>query len=101
MTGCCVGADATPPFTAIRSDPSMPNLRALAVAKAAWLEEGQRRYAKRHTGDELEFLPAALEVMETPASPAGRAIAWAIMVFFIGGLIWAGVGTIDVVAVAQ
>ena len=46
----------------------MPNLRALAVVKAAWLEEGSRPRGKRHSGDELEFLPAALEVMETPVT---------------------------------
>jgi hemolysin D len=32
-------------------------------------------------GDELEFLPAALEIIETPASPAGRAIAFTIIAF--------------------
>jgi hemolysin D len=89
-----------PRFIAIRSEPSMLSLRAISVAKAAWLEESHRPRSKRHSGDELEFLPAALEVMETPASPAGRAIAWSIMAFFVGGLAWASVGTIDVVAVA-
>ncbi len=30
---------------------------------------------------QLEFLPAALEIMETPASPLGRSIAFTIMLF--------------------
>src|SRR5690349_3472477 len=100
MTACCARVGAMPLSTAIRSEPSMPNLNALAVVKAAWLEEGQRTRAKRHSGTELEFLPAALEVMETPASPVGRAISWAIMAFVVGGLAWASIGTLDVVAVA-
>ena len=32
--------------------------------------------------DELAFLPAALEVVETPPSPIGRSIAWAIVAIF-------------------
>jgi hemolysin D len=49
---------------------------------------------------ELEFLPAALEVMETPASPAGRAVAALIAVFFAGAIAWACVGRVDIIAVA-
>lgn len=51
--------------------------------------------------DEREFLPAALEIMETPASPAAR---WTIIVlaaFFSIAVAWSVIGTIDVVAVAQ
>jgi hemolysin D len=39
----------------------------------------QRRF--RRGGDETAFLPAALEVVETPPSPAGRAVAVTIMAF--------------------
>ena len=49
----------------------------------------------------LEFLPAALEVLETPASPAGRAVAATICLFLVGALIWACVGRVDIVATAQ
>lgn len=55
--------------------------------------------AKVHA--ELEFLPAALEVIETPPSPAGRAILWTIIAFFLIALLWACVGKVDIVAVAQ
>ena len=51
--------------------------------------------------NEIQFLPAALEIMETPASPAGRAVTWTIMAFFAIALLWACVGKLDVVAVAQ
>lgn len=55
---------------------------------------------QRHRA-ELEFLPAALEVIETPPSPAGRAIIWTIIAFFIIALLWACIGKVDIVAVAQ
>jgi len=47
------------------------------------------------------FLPAALEVQETPPSPIGRAIIWTIVILFIVAIIWGVVGKMDVVAVAQ
>ncbi len=51
--------------------------------------------------DEKDFLPAALEVLEKPASPIGHFIIWAICIFFCLALIWSIVGHIDVVASAQ
>ncbi|MGH8613057.1 MAG: biotin/lipoyl-binding protein, partial [Gammaproteobacteria bacterium] len=50
---------------------------------------------------ELEFLPAALEIQETPPLPAGRYILWAIMSFFAIALAWFCIGEVDIVAVAQ
>jgi len=50
---------------------------------------------------EIEFLPAALEIMEKPPSPAGRAIAWSVIAFFVIAVIWALVGEVDIVATAQ
>jgi hemolysin D len=49
---------------------------------------------------EREFLPAALEIIETPASPAGRSIAGAIIAFFVLALTWAVLGWVDIVATA-
>ncbi|MCJ2163451.1 MULTISPECIES: HlyD family type I secretion periplasmic adaptor subunit [unclassified Pseudodesulfovibrio] len=51
--------------------------------------------------DEMEFLPASLEVVETPPSPIGRAIIWCIVAFIVFGVTWACLGKTDVVAVAQ
>lgn len=51
--------------------------------------------------DEKEFLPAALEVMETPPSPVSRLIIWAIVTFFFIAVIWACLGKVDIVAIAQ
>src|SRR6266566_4423581 len=58
-----------------------------------------RRAQRRHR-EELAFLPAALEIVETPPSPIGRAIAAAIILLFCAALIWAWWGTIDIVASA-
>lgn len=55
--------------------------------------------AKRRR-DQLAFLPAALEIQETPPSPIGRAIIWTLIILFILAVIWAAFGRIDIVAVA-
>jgi hemolysin D len=49
---------------------------------------------------EMAFLPAALEVVQTPPSPVGRAIGATIIAFFCVALAWAGLGTVDIVATA-
>ncbi|MBK9352224.1 MAG: biotin/lipoyl-binding protein [Sulfuritalea sp.] len=50
---------------------------------------------------EAAFLPAALELQETPVSPAPRIVAWLLMAFAVIAVLWASFGHIDVVAVAQ
>ena len=49
---------------------------------------------------ELEFLPAALEIVETPPSPIGRGLLWIIVSFFVIALSWSIIGHVDEVAVA-
>jgi len=51
--------------------------------------------------DELEFLPAALEIIETPAGPLGRAIGAAILAFVVIAIAWACLGHVDIIATAQ
>jgi len=50
---------------------------------------------------EAQFLPAALELQETPVSPAPRIVAWLLMTFALLTVLWAVFGHIDVVATAQ
>jgi hemolysin D len=50
---------------------------------------------------EAQFLPAALELQETPVSPAPRIVAWLLMAFALIAVLWAIFGRIDVVATAQ
>src|SRR5262245_22805225 len=51
-------------------------------------------------GQELAFLPAALEIVETPPSPIGRSIAATLIMLCCGALAWAWWGTVDIVASA-
>lgn len=53
------------------------------------------------TRNHLEFLPAAIEIQETPPAPVGRAILWMIVLFFFIAVGWAFAGEIDIVATAQ
>jgi hemolysin D len=55
---------------------------------------------ERRRFDELAFLPAALEIVETPPSPLGRATAFSIIAVFAIALAWACFGTVDIVAIA-
>jgi hemolysin D len=55
---------------------------------------------ERRRIDELAFLPAALEIVETPPSPLGRATAFSIIAVFAVALAWACFGTVDIVAIA-
>ena len=48
----------------------------------------------------MAFLPAALEIVETPPSPIGRAIGATIILLFCAALVWASAGMIDIVASA-
>jgi hemolysin D len=50
--------------------------------------------------DELAFLPAALEIVETPPSPTGRAIGATLIALFCLALTWASIGHVDIIAFA-
>jgi membrane fusion protein, hemolysin D len=54
----------------------------------------------RRDKHELAFLPAALEIVETPPSPIGRAIGLTIVVLFCLALAWASLGKVDIIASA-
>lgn len=49
---------------------------------------------------ELQFLPAALALQETPVSPAPRVACWALLSFAGLALLWSLLGRLDIVAVA-
>lgn len=50
---------------------------------------------------DADFLPAALEIIEKPPSPAGRAIAATIIAFMVGALAWSILGEVNIIATAQ
>lgn len=74
--------------------------RYAAVFKAAW-ERREELAGPKRMADERAFLPAALELQETPPHPAPRRAAIAICALFLIALTWAMLGQIDIVAVAQ
>jgi hemolysin D len=59
------------------------------------------RRKKRVDNEGLSFLPAALEIVETPPSPVGRTVAYVIMSLFVLAVTWACLGRIDIVASAK
>lgn len=56
---------------------------------------------ERRERDELAFLPGALEIVETPPSPVGRAVGATIVALLSMSLIWAAFGQVDIVASAS
>ncbi|WP_422362889.1 HlyD family type I secretion periplasmic adaptor subunit [Pyruvatibacter mobilis] len=71
------------------------------VAKAALEQEREAPPQPQRTETERAFMPAAIEITETPASPAGRLVAGGIAAFFVLGLIWATFGKLDIHATLQ
>ncbi len=55
----------------------------------------------RRNSYELAFLPAALEIAETPPSPTGRVFGAILIALFCFALLWASIGTVDIVATAR
>lgn len=48
-----------------------------------------------------DFLPAALEVQETPPSPIGRFILWSIVILLVIAIAWASLSKVDIVAATR
>ncbi|MBV9824843.1 MAG: HlyD family type I secretion periplasmic adaptor subunit [Alphaproteobacteria bacterium] len=69
----------------------------LAVARRANVD--RRRLVIQ--GPDREFLPAALEILETPPSPVRLWLILVICTFFAAALCWSYVSRIDIIAVAQ
>ncbi|MFD1200121.1 HlyD family type I secretion periplasmic adaptor subunit [Brucella gallinifaecis] len=60
-----------------------------------------KTYSSRQNHTDNAFLPAALEILETPASPVRVAFIWFICLLATGTLLWTWFGTFDIVATAQ
>lgn len=56
---------------------------------------------RKLTASDREFLPAALELLETPPSPVRIASIWLICATFAAALAWAYFGKLDIHAIAQ
>tara|TARA_R110001592_G_scaffold83616_1_gene247565 strand:- start:1410 stop:2966 length:1557 start_codon:yes stop_codon:yes gene_type:complete len=75
------------------------NNNPLNKLKSAWGNRGEMG-DKNLSVVQRQFLPLALEVQETPPSPAGRWLAWSLMALFTIGILWACFGKVDIVVVA-
>ena len=64
------------------------------------LPDDKRRHIGRR-GAELAFLPAAIEVLDTPASPASQAITILIITLVVTVIVWASFGHLDTVTIAS
>lgn len=75
------------------------------VARAAWKDQKEARLTLSATGtakrDELAFMPAAVEITETPVRPLGRVIMLTICAFTTIAIGWATIGEMDIIATAQ
>jgi len=54
----------------------------------------------QRTSIEREFLPAALEIIDTPPSPVGRAVGLVIIAMTVAALAWSCIGKIDIISSA-
>lgn len=51
--------------------------------------------------DPLDFAPSIIRLQEKPPAPLGRAVLKSVMLLFLGIIIWAVFGRLDIVAVAE
>ena len=65
------------------------------VVEAAW-KERNHSIAKGFGREEREFLPAAIEIQETPPSPVYGVMLKLIMALFTIAILWACIGRIDI-----
>jgi len=76
-------------------------LHHLQAWRSAWAAHGLSAVRALPNRHEAEFLPAVLEIQDRPPSPLGRAVVLTIVAVFASAVVWASVGHIDIVAVAQ
>jgi len=69
------------------------------VLKAALAADRAQRRAFIPSS-EIDFLPAALEVIERPVSPTARIVTWILLTGLVATFLWSVLGRVDVVASA-
>jgi membrane fusion protein, hemolysin D len=74
------------------TSPSIDSTKSVVVVRPS---------SPRHEQQERAFLPAALEIVETPPSPIGRAIGATLVALFCAAAAWAGFGHVDIIASAS
>jgi hemolysin D len=66
----------------------------------AWRDRAKLGDGSKHQ-NLSEFMPAALELQESPPNPLVRWLAWVLIALFVLTLVWACVGKVDVVSSAE
>ena len=79
----------------------LEGLRNLIALWKASREHHDKQPVIVRNNEELEFLPAAVEILETPASPLGRTTGILITLLFSLTVLWAWFGHIDIESVAE
>lgn len=64
-------------------------------------EQYMEKFLLRSDTEDKEFLPPAVEILESPPSPMGRMLVWAILGLFILVILWSFIGEIDEVVVTR
>ncbi|HEV7258714.1 MAG TPA: HlyD family type I secretion periplasmic adaptor subunit [Bosea sp. (in: a-proteobacteria)] len=101
-----VAPEAAPRFdkaVATRARQALVTTTQWGAARSKALQQAIVARANNETSlrtQELAFLPAALEIVETPPSPLGRTIGLSIIGIFAAALVWSCIGTVDIVAIA-
>ncbi|MBU3068276.1 HlyD family type I secretion periplasmic adaptor subunit [Aestuariicella sp. G3-2] len=68
--------------------------------KTAW-QNRKEVDQKKLDQQTLDFMPASLEILESPPSPMGKLLGATIITFFTIAVAWACIGEVDIVAVAE
>ena len=75
-------------------------MSAIAVFKDAWQNRDKLGDANQ-TRELAAFLPAALEIQESPPIPLARWLAWGLLVLVVIAIVWALLGHVNIVASAE
>jgi len=70
------------------------------MKQSAWSKISGRLFNTSET-DPLDFSPAIVRLQEKPPVPLGRAVLKTVIILFVGLLLWAAIGRLDIVAVAD
>src|ERR1700748_2955560 len=79
----------------------MSSITHLVEKWQAAVEDDRNRRASAFRTDHTAFLPAALEVIETPVSPTARVTVWLLIIGLLVTIAWLTLGKFDVVASAS
>lgn len=75
-------------------------MRAWGILKDAW-QNRDKLGDGNNSRDLAAFLPAALEIQETPPNPLARVLGWSLLSLFVIAIVWACLGEVNIVASAE